>query len=445
MPSAATSPAVATGVTGVYPCPFGFALNVALRRTERLVPVVADSAALLASVADALALVRDSGGFEAMTLRLPTTEIRLVFERVPDISRATRRIQALAGDLLARGMDDLPQPEPALGFRAALELRTLRAHSLSVHLYVEGTSSTHERLLGRLVERLQPAFANLVEVKGRAETRFILRRRVLARCRVNVARLLSRLPGRAEHDPSRDNQAVSQALSWLDAAQTEPVLASAQNELVLGSVARMARALGADAAQVTAEAHCHAARFGVVTPLAAFALDGNDLAGVLDLPLGLDPRKRRRDPDADLAQCLMRGDSIEDIGFSATCLGLAAHLATVGAAISLALGNAALGHIDLERTVVTPPHQSALHVHLDAEQTLVTRGIPSRTSPPERESRAMAPPAAPSDRRSSLPAETTPAVPRPSRRFREDSGVHLARHRRSLPPLRRGPCPPERG
>jgi hypothetical protein len=383
------------GESGVYPCPFGFALSVALNRAERLVPLAADHAAVLAPVADALALVRDSGGFEAMGVRLPTAELRLVFERVPDLPRASRRIQALAADLLSIGMDALPERDPALGFQAALELRRPTAHSLSLHLYVEGTSSAHERLLARLAGCLEPALSCLIEAKARRETHFILRRRVFVRCRVDLALLLTELPPRRPaQDPSRDREAIRQALRWLDAARTEPVLASAQNELVLTHVARVASALGNDAHRTTAEGHCHAARFGAVAPLAAFALlDGRHLAGALELPLGL-TRRRRCDPASDLANGLLHGDSIEGIGLLSSCIGLAAHLATVKAAISLALAGA----------------------------------VPARSSslpPPPVDSNDAA-------RHMPLPVASTPPPPR---RSREHSGVRPAVHaRRSLPP-----------
>jgi hypothetical protein len=465
---------------GVYPCPFGFALNVALHRAERLVPVLADNAALLAPVAEALALVRDSGGFEAKGVRLPTAEVRLVFDGVPDLPRATRRIQALAGDLLAFGIGELQSSESSLAFQPALELRAPTPRSLSVHLYLEGTSAAHERLLGRLAERLRPAFGSLIEAQARAETHFILRRRVLARCRVDLARLLSRLPGRAMWDPNRDAAAIGQALRWLDAAQAAPVLASAQNELVLGAVARVARALGIDARRLAAEGQCHAARFGAVAPLAAFALDGGYLAGLLELPIGIEAR--RRDAKTDLAYGLMQGDSSEDIGLLSTCLGLAAHLATVKAALSLALAGlaAAPGRVsslpacsfDLERTIVTParrtsaaagsvmlpppPHlpPSSLSSPARRPSPRPARGPspaptnrpsppssslawPARASslPPPRESMVVARPAPPMS--SSSPQLAASTLP-PARRSDHASGIHPSTQvRRSPPPLRR--------
>jgi hypothetical protein len=387
---------------GVYPCPFGFALSVALSRSERLVPVAADSPAALAPIADALARVRASGGFEVKGMRLPTAELRLVFEGVPELARATQRIRVLASELLAVGRDALPPSEAELQIPTALELRTPTARSLSVHLYVEGTSSAHERWLARLAEGMLPALRSLAEANARSETHFILRRRVLARCRVDIARLFTGDSDFSAPGGARETAAVRHALRWLDAAQAEPVLASAQNELVLANVSRLAQALGNDAGRISAEGHCHASRFGAAAPLARFVLDGAALVGTLELPLGLDPRPRRRDPEAQLAQALMRGDSIEDLGRLSACLGLAAQLATVKAAVSLALVGVA----------------------------------------PER---ASAPPAA---RRSSLPPPplTAPSasLPPPQRRSREQSGIHPAQGRSSLPPPRRAPRQRER-
>jgi hypothetical protein len=411
---------------GVYPCSFGYAVNVPLQRSERLVPVVADDATALGPLVDALALVRASGGFEARRMRVPTAEIRFVYDHVPDRQRATRRLRLLARDLLALGGDALPGLDPALDFHPALELRCPEASALSVHLYVEGTSSLHETLLARFAERIEPALRALIEANARVETPFVLRRRVLARCHVELDQLFASLPERAPNE-ARETRAVRQALHWLGAARSEPVLAVAQNELVLNNVARVVRALDDDGQRATAEGHCHAARFGAATPLASFAAAGPRLFGAIELPLGIDV-SRRPSFDAALAGGLASGESFEDIGVLSTCLGLAAQLASVKAAISLALS----GVVPV-RAPVSPPLPAAVAARRSwpsLRPLAATTESESRAStPPER---ASAPPASP-------PRPTVARVPpEPPRRSRDDSGVRPAVHtRRAPPPSRR--------
>lgn len=389
-----------TDERGVYPCPFGFAVNVPLQRSDRLVPVVADNAAALAPLADALSLVRASGGFEAHRLRVPTAEIRFVFDSVPERAKATRRLRLLARDLLALGDDLAAEHGPELDFQPALELRCPEAQALSVHLYIEGTSSAHEALLSRFAERLEPTLRALIESRPRIETPFVLRRRVQARCNVEIDHLLASLPDRAA-DMARETRAVQRALHWLGAARREPGLAVAQNELVLDNVARVARALDDDGRRSRAEGHCHAARFGAAVPLASFAAAGPRLVGALELPLAIDAR-RRPSLDAALASGLMRGESIEDVGVLSTCLGLAAQLASVKAAIALALGGAAP-----LRASVPPP--------LAAAPTRERRSVPPPLSAVAGTSdlRALAgrAPAAPVARESSAPPTATARAP----------------------------------
>jgi len=459
---------------GVYPCPFGYAVNVPLQRTDRLVPVMADDVSALAPLADALALVRASGGFEARRMRVPTAEIRFVYDRVPDRLRATRRLRLLARDLLALGGDALPGLDPALDFHPALELRCPDARALSVHLYVEGTSSLHETLLARFAERLEPALHALIEANARVETPFVLRRRVLARCHVELDQLFASLPERAP-DEAREARAVQQALHWLGAARREPVLAVAQNELVLNNVARVVRALDDDGQRATAEGHCHAARFGAAIPLASFAAAGPRLFGALELPLGIDV-SRRPSLDAALASGLLRGGSIEDIGVLSTCLGLAAQLASVKAAISLALS----GVVPVRASVPPPAAAHAAHERRSSFPSRAPEAAPERRSsipPPlpvqpapvasDRRSSAPPSPAASAARRSwpslqpiaadaaaerasrlSTPPERASAPPgrpaaarlppSPTRRSRDDSGVRPAVHAgRAPPPSRR--------
>jgi hypothetical protein len=409
---------------GVYPCSFGYAVNVPLQRSDRLVPVVANDATALGPLVDALALVRASGGFEARRMRVPTAEIRFVYDHVPDRQRATRRLRLLARDLLALGGDALPGLDPALDFHPALELRCPEPSALSVHLYVEGTSSLHEALLARFAERIEPALRALIEANARVETPFVLRPRVLARCHVELDQLFASLPERAPNE-ARETRAVRQALHWLGAARSEPVLAVAQNELVLNNVARVVRALDDDGQRATAEGHCHAARFGAATPLASFAAAGPRLLGAIELPLGIDVSRR---PSFDAA--LAGGESFEDIGVLSTCLGLAAQLASVKAAISLALS----GVVPV-RAPVSPrlPAAPAARRSWPSLQPLAaTTESESRAStPPERAS-------TPPERASAPPAPPRPAVarvpPEPTRRSCEDSGVRPAVHTRRVPP-----------
>ncbi|HTV17847.1 MAG TPA: hypothetical protein VMG12_04230, partial [Polyangiaceae bacterium] len=442
---------------GVYPCPFGFAVNVPLLRSDRLVPVVADDAAALAPLADALSLVRASGGFDARRLRVPTAEIRFIFARVPDRARATRRLRQLARDLLALGQGVDPDP-PGLDFQPALELRCPEPQALSVHLYVEGTSSLHETRLAELAHRLEPMLASLIEARPHVETPFVLRRRVLARCNVDLDHLFASLTER-ERDRLRERRAVQQALHWLAAAHREPVLAVAQNELVLSNVARVARALDDDGRRSTAEGHCHAARFGAAAPLASFAAAGPLLVGALELPLALDVR-RRTSLDAVLAAGLMRGESIEDVGVLSTCLGLAAQLASVKAAISLALTGAlpvrpsapppvSVSRPARERRSSTPPPLA------DVERSaLDTRSAPTPPAPsPAKIPRARPPAAngvrAPAASASKLPAWATlssiEASSERARAAKASGGASAVRPRVSIPmPSRPEPAAPDR-
>jgi hypothetical protein len=424
---------------GVYPCPSGYAVNVPLQRSDRLVPVAAGDAAALAPLADALALVRASGGFEARRMRVPTAEIRFTYDLVPDRPRATRRLRLLARDLLALGHDALPPIDPALDFQPALELRCPNAQALSVHLYVEGTSSLHEKLLARFAERLDPVLRALIEARGHVETPFVLRRRVLARCHVELDHLFASLPERAPNG-LRETSAVQQALHWLGAARSEPVLAVAQNELVLSNVARVVRALDDDGQRATAEGHCHAARFGAAVPLASFAAAGPRLFGALELPLGID-FSQRPSLDAALASGLMRGESIEDVGVLSTCLGLAAQLASVKAAISLALS----GVVPVRASVPPPAAVSAGRERRSSFPSLAPEAAPAR------ERRSSTPPPLPvqaaraaSDRRSSaapLPTAPSSAAPLPAVRRALESWPSLRSSTAAAQPERRAPAP----
>ena len=326
-------------VSGVYPSPFGFVLSVPVARSERLVPIAAAHAAALTPVTSALGLVRDCGGFEVDRVSLPTVEARLTFGGVPDLARAKRRVAVLARDLLALGSAALPARQ-RLRFRPAMELCSSGASTLSISVYGEGPLATDEDSIRHLAQAMLPALSRLIDASASCSTQQLVRQRVRVGCRVALDALLARVAARRRREPARERNAVHEALEWFAAARWSSALASAQNDIVLTAVADVARALGQNRERVLAEGQRHACRFGAVAPLVRFELDSACLAGSLLLPSGLEQHGRRHGAPSELAHRLLLGHSAEEVAQLSACVGLAAHLASLKAAVSLAWSGA---------------------------------------------------------------------------------------------------------
>ena len=371
--------------SGVYPGPFGFVLSVPVSATEHLVPIAGASATALAPTARALDLVRASGGFQVERLTLPTAHARLTFFDVRDLARAKRRVAVLARDLLALAQSSLPARE-RLRSHPAIELRSSGASTLCLSVYGDGPLAPDEDTVLGLAQLLLRPLTCLVEANASISTETLRLRRVRVSCRLALDELLARLGSRRRADPERERAAVREALDWFGATRASSALASAWNEIVLAPVAGVARALGQNGNHSMAEGQRHACRFGSIAPLARFELDGRFLECQLQLPCGLGRRGRRHDVASELAHRLLLGHSAEDVAERATCVGLAAGLASLKAAVSLALAGkvphraARAGEDALEETRVMSlrpglqlerPVRSATRLRASAEETRV--------------------------------------------------------------------------
>lgn len=323
---------------GPYPCPRGFALSVPMPQGETLVPMAADGISALAPLAGTLALVRAAGGFQTEAVAATGVESLLVFERVPCLEAASRRLFSVARELLAMGADALPARE-RLRFQPALEVRASGGQALCVQLYGEGPAATDERVLQLVTQAMLPVLTRLVESAPRISTRPVLRRWVRARCRIGLKELLAATPRQGCPRLPSARQAVSRALRELAAARSLPALARAQNDGLLGSVARVARALGDDDSRILEEGHRYAGRLGTVRPLAALELDGDSLLGALQLPSSMVVHPEGRGEGACPAPELPDLPAEHSADVSA-CVGLASHLARATGLVSLAMSGA---------------------------------------------------------------------------------------------------------
>src|SRR6185436_17481744 len=116
-------------------------------------------------------------------------------------------------------------------------------------------------------------------------------------------------------------------------AELDPYRAATHNKGIMNGVDAVVMATGNDYRAVEAGAHAFAARSGRYSPLATWRRDGDDLIGVLEMPLalGIVGGTLRIHPAARLSIKIIDPKSADDLALIAASVGLASNLAALRA------------------------------------------------------------------------------------------------------------------
>jgi hydroxymethylglutaryl-CoA reductase len=129
-------------------------------------------------------------------------------------------------------------------------------------------------------------------------------------------------------------------------AELDPYRAATHNKGVMNGTDAVVMATGNNWRAVEAGAHAYAARSGRYGPLCTWRVAGDDLAGVLQMPLaiGLVGGATRVHPAARLAIRILRAERAADVASAAAAAGMANNLAALRA---LATEGIQKGHMRL--------------------------------------------------------------------------------------------------
>jgi len=119
-------------------------------------------------------------------------------------------------------------------------------------------------------------------------------------------------------------------------AEIDPYRAATHNKGIMNGIDPVVLATGNDWRAIEAGAHAWAARDGRYTALTRWTLDGDELHGVLELPMavGIVGGATKTHPAAQACLRLMRIDSAEELGQVITAVGLAQNMAALRALAS---------------------------------------------------------------------------------------------------------------
>lgn len=343
---------IVENVLGVYSLPFGVALNVKLNGEDRLAPMVVEEPSVIAAASNAARMVREAGGFYAENLEdLMTTQVQLF--NVPDAERAAAALNAAREELLGLGRRAVPNLQRRGGGPREMEIRLLGSGIVVIHIHVDCLDAMGANLVNSVAEAIGPRAASLSggTLGLRILTNLCDRRRVRVRARVHAKDLVmtSRVADGSSWAPTTESDGFSIMEGIVQAsrfAEVDPYRAATHNKGIMNGLDSVVIASGNDYRAVEAGAHAYAAASGAYRPLATWSRDGDQLVGVLELPLalGIVGGTLRVHPGARLALELTQIKSAKVLAQLAAAVGLASNLAALRALASEGIQR---GHMSL--------------------------------------------------------------------------------------------------
>ncbi len=359
-------------VVGTYALPLGIATNFTVNGRDLLVPMAIEEPSVVAGASFAARLVREGGGFRAdADAPLMAGQVQLLDVADPWLARfqvlaARERILELANaqDPVLAGLG---------GGARDVEVRVFETSPVGPMLVVHLLYDVRDAMGANAVNTAAEALAPLLEeiTGGRANLRILSN---LADRR--LARAWARVPLAAlAHGGFRGEQVGRGIVEAWAMAAMDPYRAATHNKGIMNGIDAVVIATGNDWRAVEAGAHAYAARSGRYTALSGWRLDGDALAGTLELPIaaGTVGGATRVHPAARAALKLLGVKSARELAGVLAAVGLAQNLAALRA---LAAEGIQRGHMALHaRQVAVAAGATGSLVDRVAEQMVRERTV----------------------------------------------------------------------
>jgi hydroxymethylglutaryl-CoA reductase len=334
-------------VLGTYALPYGVALNVRVNGRDHVVPMVVEEPSVVAAASNAARMVLAGGGFTAeVDPPLMIGQVQLI--DVEDADAAMDAILAARPEILQIANDAVGGLVARGGGARDLEVRRIGAASermLVVHVVVDCRDAMGANLVNTVAEAVADRLADVARAKVglRILSNLCDLRRVRVECRVPVAAVATSDIAGAQ---VADGIVNASRFAELDAYR-----AVTHNKGIMNGVDAVVIATGNDWRSVEAGAHAYAARNGTYEPLSTWRRRGNDLVGMMELPLALGTvgGTLRVHHAARLSLEVLGVKSAGEVAMIAAAVGLASNLAALRA---LATDGIQRGHMGLHARTV---------------------------------------------------------------------------------------------
>lgn len=268
---------------GIFSLPLGIAPNMRVNGRDVLVPMVTEEPSVVAAVGQAGKWAKSGGGFHT-TVMPARTHAQLLYAHVPAREAAMHTLRLAADEILALADAAVPNLVARGGGARSMHLRSLAApcrDGLAVHVLIDCVDAMGANLANTVAEALRARVSELVGAPARLAILSNLadERRVEARARIPVG-----VWGDAD---THGRDVAHGVMEASELAEADVYRAVTHNKGIMNGMGAVAVATGNDWRALEAGAHGFAALSGRYKPLATWRIEGDELIGVLDVPLAV--------------------------------------------------------------------------------------------------------------------------------------------------------------
>ncbi|GAB4435855.1 MAG: hydroxymethylglutaryl-CoA reductase, degradative [Chloroflexi bacterium OHK40] len=331
-------------VIGTFNLPLGIATNFTINGRDYLIPMVVEEPSIVAGASYAARMVREGGGFVAISTEpLMIGQVQVVGVAAPQSARHAilSHKQALIETANAQSRSLVALGGGARDVEVHFHATSPMGPMLVVHLIVDCRDAMGANAINSMCEAVAPLIEQITG--GRVYLRILsnLSDRRLARARCVV-------PPSALARDGLSGEEVAEGIMWAYAfAAVDVYRATTHNKGILNGIDPVIVATGNDWRAIEAGAHAYAARSGQYTSLSVWERDeAGNLVGSLELPMavGIVGGATKVHPAAQTALKLLGVESAGELAQIAVCAGLASNLAAMRA---LACEGIQQGHMGL--------------------------------------------------------------------------------------------------
>ena len=325
-------------VIGIFPMPFGIAVNFLINGRDYMIPMVIEETSVVAAASYGAKMTRSKGGiFTSSTEPIMIGQIQTV--RVKDPHRARMAILDAKEEILKKANEQDPVLVSVGGGAKDLRVKvinTIRGPMVITELLVDCRDAMGANAVNTMCEAVAPLIERITGGK------------VFLRIVSNLAtERIARAWTVVDKNAVGGEEVVDGILEAYAFAAADPYRAATHNKGILNGIIAVALATCNDHRAIEAGAHAYAARTGRYVPLSVWEKnEDGDLVGSIEIPMavGIIGGATKVHPIAKIALKILGVKSARELGEVMAAVGLAQNLAALRA---LAHEGIQRGHMEL--------------------------------------------------------------------------------------------------
>ena len=329
--------AMIENVIGVYPLPYGVAVNFRINGRDYLVPMVIEESSVVAAASNAAKIMREGEGIESRASeQIMIGQIQLI--KLDDFEGAEKKILGNRERLLEVANMQSKTLRRLGGGAKDLEVRHLETRMgrmLVVHIYVDVKDAMGANVVNTMCEALGPILEELTGGKALLKILSNLADRRIVKTKVKISKDVL-------------GEDVVERIEYASAfAESDPYRAVTHNKGIMNGIIAVALATGQDTRALEAAAHSYASRDGRYTSLSRWYRDeAGDLIGEMEIPLpvGIVGGATKVHPTAQISLKILGVKTAKELAEVMAAVGLAQNFSAVRALATVGIQK---GHMKL--------------------------------------------------------------------------------------------------